>query len=235
MRKENETNEVVAYYDEIADTYDESRFGNSYGRFIDTEERMILDRLFPPGRGETRLEIACGTGRLTGYATHGLDASGEMLAHAKRRFETVDFRQASADDTGFADESFDAVYGFHLMMHLDPDLIEGILREVHRILKPGGRFVFDLPSRERRRRLRHRQASWHGGTEMSTGDVRSLAGDRFVLRRSFGVMMLPVHKLPHGLRRPLTKLDFALANGPMKEYSSYLVFELVKKAPAPAG
>ena len=48
----DETNEVVAYYDDIADTYDESRFGNSYGEFIDAEERMILDQVFPSDKRE---------------------------------------------------------------------------------------------------------------------------------------------------------------------------------------
>ena len=226
-----EKDTVVAYYDEIAGTYDESRFGNSYGHFIDAEERMILDRLLPSDQQEQRLEIACGTGRLTNYATHGLDASGEMLARARARHPGVAFSQAFADDTGFGDETFDAVYTFHLLMHLEPDVIESIFREAHRILKPGGRFIFDIPSRNRRRLLRHRQASWHGGTEMSSGDVCRLMGDGFSLRRSFGVMFLPVHKLPDGMRSRLIKPDFAMANGWMKENSSYLVFELIKEKP----
>ena len=82
-----EKDAVVAYYDEIAGTYDESRFGNSYGHFIDAEERRILDQLLPPNPLERRLEIACGTGRLTNYATHGLDASAEMLARAREMLE----------------------------------------------------------------------------------------------------------------------------------------------------
>ena len=53
----DETNEVVAYYDDIADTYDESRFGNSYGEFIDAEERMILDQVFPSDKREKRLPV----------------------------------------------------------------------------------------------------------------------------------------------------------------------------------
>ena len=227
----NEKDTVVAYYDEIAGTYDESRFGNSYGQFIDAEERMILDRLFPSARPERRLEIACGTGRLTNYATHGLDASAEMLARARARHGQVTFTQAFADDTGFADGSFDAVYTFHLLMHLDPAVIRRIFREAHRVLKPGGRFVFDIPSRNRRHLLRHRQASWHGGTELSSGDVTRLMGDGFSLGRSFGVMFLPVHKLPDGMRSRLLRLDFAMANGWMKENSSYLVFELIKQTP----
>lgn len=226
--EQNNKDAVVSYYDEIAGDYDESRFGNSYGRFLDAEERRILDRLLPPNTGERRLEIACGTGRLTNYATHGLDASGEMLVRAKERHKTVTFVQAMADDTGFPDEVFDAVYTFHLLMHLEPSVIQAIFREVCRVLKPGGRFILDIPSRQRRQRLGHRQASWHGGTELSTADVRDLCGDAFTLRRSFGVLFLPVHKLPEGLRRTLGGLDFALANGPLKENSSYLIYELVK-------
>ena len=224
-----EKDAVVAYYDEIAGTYDESRFGNSYGHFIDAEERRILDQLLPPNPLERRLEIACGTGRLTNYATHGLDASAEMLARARERHENVTFVQAMADDTGFADGSFDAVYTFHLLMHLEPAVIESIFREVRRILKPGGRFIFDVPSKKRRRLLRHRQASWHGGTELSTEDVRRLAGDELSLRCSFGLLFLPVHKLPEGLRGRLQGMDLKLANGWLKETSSYLVYELVKE------
>ncbi len=220
---------VVAYYDEIADTYDESRFGNSYGHFIDAVERRILDQLLPPNLSEQRLEIACGTGRLTNYATHGLDASTEMLIRARERHDNVTFVQAMADDTGFADESFDTVYTFHLLMHLKPAVIEGIFREAHRILKPGGRFIFDIPSKRRRRLLHHRQTSWHGGTELSTEDVRRLTGEAFSLHRSFGLLFLPIHKLPDGMRSWLVDLDYWLANGTMKENSSYLVFELVKK------
>ncbi len=199
-----EKNAVVAYYDEIAETYDESRFGNSYGRFIDAEERRILNQLLPQNPSEQRLEIACGTGRLTDYATCGLDASAEMLARARKRHENLSFVQAMADDTGFADESFDAVYTFHLLMHLEPAVIESIFREVRRVLKPGG-------------------------TELSTEDINRLCGDSFSLHRRFGVLFLPLHKLPEGLRGRLVDLDFRLANGWLKETSSYLVFELIRQ------
>ena len=224
----SEKDAVVQYYDDIADTYDESRFGNNYGKLIDTEERMILDKLLSPGTGEKRLEIACGTGRLTNYATHGLDASGEMLRHAAARHRHVEWRQASGDDTGYEEEAFDVVYTFHLLMHLEPEVIRGIFREAHRILKPGGRFIFDIPSKKRRRLFHHRQVSWHGGTELSRDDIVRLMGDDFSLGRSFGVMALPVHRLPNAVRRPLIRADYAVANSAIKEYSSYIVYELIK-------
>lgn len=220
--------DVGEYYNSIADSYDESRFNNSYGRFIDAEERRILNRLIDVTQQSQRLEIACGTGRLTNYATHGLDVSANMMAIARRRHERVEFREASATETGYPDNSFDLVYSFHLLMHLDTDTIRQIFHEVYRILRPGGRFIIDIPSRKRREFLHHKQASWHGGTQLSNADVEVMADGLFKINRSFGVMMLPVHKLPVFMRRPLTRLDYAMANGWLKEYSSYLVYELVK-------
>jgi len=225
MKKENE---VVAYYDTIADNYDESRFNNSYGRFIDTQERWVLDGLFGQAKDETRLDMACGTGRLTNYATHGLDASSEMMKRAQERYPNVKFCQASATDTGYPDEMFDVVYTFHLLMHLDVETIRQIINEVYRILKPGGRFILDIPSKKRRQLLRHRQASWHGGTELTSSDVAQMAEGKFSLNSIHGIMLLPIHKLPNGIRNALLKTDFALANGWLKEYSSYLVLELKK-------
>ncbi|MCR5820133.1 MAG: class I SAM-dependent methyltransferase, partial [Bacteroidaceae bacterium] len=221
-------NEVVDYYDTIAEDYDNSRFNNSYGRFIDAQERKLLDRLIDTASSTLRLDMACGTGRLTNYATHGLDASNEMMKLAKKRHPSVEFRQASAAETGFPDNTFDLVYSFHLLMHLDMPTVQAIFSEVHRILKPGGRFIFDIPSKKRRQLLRHKQASWHGRTELSTEDLSALIAGRYALRSRHGIMMLPVHKLPVGIRKPLQKIDFLLANGWLKEYSSYLLFELVK-------
>lgn len=223
------TNEVVDYYDSIASSYDESRFNNSYGRFVDTQERRVMDKLIDLAHDAQRLEMACGTGRLTNYATHALDASSEMMEYARKRHPEVKFRQVSATESGFDAETFDVVYSFHLMMHLDEATIRQIISEAWRILKPGGRFIFDIPSRKRRQLLRHHQVSWHGGTQYSTEDVSQLAAPKFVLKRSYGIMMLPVHKLPVALRGPLQSFDYMLANSWLREYSSYLIFELVKQ------
>jgi SAM-dependent methyltransferase len=219
-------NEVVDYYDSIASQYDESRFGNSYGMFIDGQERKVLDRLIDVHQDSLRLEIACGTGRLTNYATHALDASNEMMKLAMERHHQVEFRCASATNTGYPDGMFDCVYAFHLFMHLNESVVSQIMDEAHRILKPNGRLIFDIPSKKRRRLLNHRQVSWHGGMEMDCSNVVEMIGNKFQLRRHYGIMMLPVHKLPDRMRLPLQQFDFWLANGLLKEYSSYLVFEL---------
>ena len=201
-------------------------------------EAMALEAI-PAGFSGRLLEVPVGTGvismpvfkTLPNADITCLDYSEKMMAAAKQRAEAmriinITFQRGDVGALPFPDESFDVVVslnGFHAF----PDK-EAAYKETHRVLKPGGRFILDIPSRQRRQRLGHRQASWHGGTELSTADVRDLCGDVFTLRRSFGVLFLPVHKLPEGLRRTLGGLDFALANGPLKENSSYLIYELVK-------
>lgn len=223
------SDEVVDYYDRIAQSYDESRFENSYGKFIDFQERKVMDKLTATSSNSLRLDLGCGTGRLSNYATHGLDASAEMLEIAKERHPTVEFHQASAIDTGFPDNLFDTVYAFHLLMHLDETVIDNIFTEVYRILKPNGNFIFDIPSKKRRHLVHQQQASWHGGTAFCSKEILQIIDGKYQLEQSFGIMMAPVHKLPVKLRRPLQKMDFAIANSWLKEYSSYLVFNVVKK------
>lgn len=67
---------VVEYYDHLAKDYDRDRFGNSYGRFIDAEERAVLSRWKVKDSGRV-LEVACGTGRSLDFAAAGCDASSK--------------------------------------------------------------------------------------------------------------------------------------------------------------
>jgi SAM-dependent methyltransferase len=100
------------------------------------------------GTGDAVLDVACGTGVLTREAARragptgvvtGLDLSPAMLAVAARLSPTLQWKQASADQLPFPDQSFDAVVSqFGLMFF--PDQIAG-LHEMMRVLKPGGRLA----------------------------------------------------------------------------------------------
>ena len=91
------------------------------------------------------LDVACGTGDMAvelmkqGCSVTGVDISEEMLAIAKGKVPSATCLVADAEHLPFEDESFDAVtcaFGVRNFVHLE----QGI-REMLRVLKPGGRMV----------------------------------------------------------------------------------------------
>jgi ubiquinone/menaquinone biosynthesis C-methylase UbiE len=54
-------------------------------------------------------------------------------------------KTAKAECLPFSNIQFKNTTSLHLMMHLNNELIRSILIEVHLVLKPGGRFIFDVP------------------------------------------------------------------------------------------
>lgn len=98
-RLTNQEQQLVDYYDQLAESYDHSRFDNSYGRYIDAQERRLLKHWLDQVQGGKILDLACGSGRLLHLATHGLDASPAMVRIAKQKHPGKDVR------CGFASEA----------------------------------------------------------------------------------------------------------------------------------
>ncbi len=219
---------VCAYYDGIAAQYDESRFGNSYGRYLDAQERPVLRRWLPAVPGARVLDLACGTGRLLAFASVGVDASAEMLAVARTRADGRELIQASATRLPLADGSLDAIFSLHFFMHLSEPVQQQVLRECHRVLRPGGMLVFDIPSATRRRLLGQRRTGWHGSTSLSFDEIRRVSGPDWQLASRAAVLMLPVHRLPSRVRAPLRQLDSLLCASPLMPLASYLFVQLRK-------
>ena len=143
----------VIYHDWEAETYDEKWSISFDERCID----YARDRFaavagtdgWPYGKA---LEIGCGTGffllnlKQAGVLdeAHVTDLSPGMVSAAIRNGAAlgfdVDGRVADAESIPYDDATFDLVVG-HAVLHHIPD-VELALREVLRVLKPGGRFVF---------------------------------------------------------------------------------------------
>ena len=122
------------------------------GREGDFREK-VLD-LARPKAGESILDVGCGTGTLAiaakrrvGPATsvQGIDASPEMIsrAGAKARKAGLDilFRNESIETLSFPDGQFDLVLSTLMLHHLPRKLREQGVREMRRVLKPGGRLL----------------------------------------------------------------------------------------------
>jgi len=107
---------------------------------------------FAGSKGLRVLEIGCGVGTdglqfaRAGATYTGVDLTDAAIELARKNFASAglkgEFRVADAEHLEFADESFDLVYS-HGVLHHTPD-IEAALREIHRVLKPGGRAVVML-------------------------------------------------------------------------------------------
>lgn len=75
--------DIKEYYNKLASKYDQSRFANSYGKFIHIQEKRILTKYLGQLQNQKNLDLACGTGRFLNFASHGIDASEEMIKQAK--------------------------------------------------------------------------------------------------------------------------------------------------------
>ena len=98
--------------------------------------------------GQRVLDVACGTGALTvavadrvspGGAVLGLDANPEMLAVARRKHAEIEWHDGRAESLPYADASFDAVVSQFGLMFFDDRI--AALREMQRVLRPGGRLA----------------------------------------------------------------------------------------------
>jgi SAM-dependent methyltransferase len=96
------------------------------------------------------LDVGCGTGSLAaelargwpGVEVTGLDPDPLALARARRKLERAGLEarldQGFADDLPYPESSFDRVFSTFMFHHLARDVKEGMLREVCRVLAPGG-------------------------------------------------------------------------------------------------
>ncbi|MYW06300.1 methyltransferase domain-containing protein [Streptomyces sp. SID3343] len=138
-------NAHLGYWDtpESELTYDEAT-----DRLTDiTTERLRI------GAGSRLLDVGCGVGapaariaRRTGAHVTGISVSREQIARADvlareaSLGDRLDFRLANAMELPFADASFDAVLALESMCHM-PDRVQ-VLREMRRVVRPGGRIVW---------------------------------------------------------------------------------------------
>jgi len=139
-----------------------------YDRLTEASEKACLQQWRAELLGDLTghvLEVGAGTGRNVPFYPPGLarlvltepdqymrrKLSEKIRTQAPDRAELLD---ASLEDLPFAAESFDAVVGTLVLCSVPhPDKA---LREIHRVLKPGGRFVFleHVAAEDRPRRLK---------------------------------------------------------------------------------
>jgi SAM-dependent methyltransferase len=131
-----------------------------------------LDQTLAPfglaiGPADRVLEIGCGIGRMTraiaarAASVTGVDVSAEMVDRGRRALAgtgNVELVLGNGRDLGVVpDASVDVVYSFIVFQHIpDPQVTCGYIREIGRVLRPGGWTVFQVSQRHEI----HRRQSW---------------------------------------------------------------------------
>jgi ubiquinone/menaquinone biosynthesis C-methylase UbiE len=129
-------------------------FGEDYLYFYETmltderseREAELVWSVLELEPGAEALDVACGHGRISnrlaahGARVTGLDADAFFLAQARAAGSGVEYVEGDMRALPFGDASFDAVLlWFTSFGYFDDDGNRTVLRELRRVLRPGGR------------------------------------------------------------------------------------------------
>ena len=153
-------------YDRLGDTWwDENHFLNFLEMAVNPPRFAYIDRHLPPSpagsSGLAMLDVGSGGGLLaelfarSGHVVTGIDPAARSVetarAHAEQSGLTIDYQVGSGEHMPFDVARFDVVYCCDVLEHVDD--LDDVLREVSRVLRPGGLFFFDTINRTRRSKL----------------------------------------------------------------------------------
>ena len=144
-----EVKRFVDWYDEMA----KSRFANafSYGRHkVDVQLDEVLKQ---QPAGAHVLDVGCGTGEYVrranelGFVASGLEPAEAMRAVAINKNPGASIVSGVATELPYPDESFDLVICIEVLRYLDRSDIRRALRELRRVLRPGGTLFLTMVNR----------------------------------------------------------------------------------------
>jgi len=197
---------------EIAQAYDEQRFGGASGAWVNAREIGLALALVPPFR--RALDLGCGTGRLTRALeqrgqTVGLDASSAMLAAAHTHNPSRLVR-GDAFTLPFADASFDVLVALRLVFHFAR--ADTLLSQIARVVAPRGVIIFDTYLWSPRAWLPLDAARWGGGVFVHSPSQIERAAQRAglnVVEREPCFLFSPYvyRRLPFAAVRALARIE----------------------------
>lgn len=137
------------HYDRIAADY-EAHYSDEWS--VEYRRRFIYEPMFADLdlREMQVLDAMCGSGQTTsflltrGASVTGLDISNEVVETFQSRWTSTNVVKRSLLDSGLPDNHFDCVAVVGGLHHIHPN-VKAAVREIHRVLKPGGHFCFMEP------------------------------------------------------------------------------------------
>ena len=129
-------------YDELAATYTERIFSELAGKPLD---RHLLNRLAEDVRGHGLVaDLGCGPGHVARYLHDqgvrmlGIDLSPRMIDSARQRSPDIEFRVGDMRTLDLPDGALAGIVAFYSLIHIGEPEMGATLRELRRVLAPGG-------------------------------------------------------------------------------------------------
>ena len=129
-------------YDELAATYTERIFTELAGKPLD---RHLLNRLAEDVRGHGLVaDLGCGPGHVARYLHDqgvrmlGIDLSPRMIDSARQRSPDIEFRVGDMRALDLPDGALAGIVAFYSLIHIGEPEMRATLRELRRVLAPGG-------------------------------------------------------------------------------------------------
>lgn len=232
--------------------YEDSYIYNTYHRY--SHERAV-NKLLPASKGGSVADLGCAGGtyynllKKKGYKTiYGIDLSAHRLEKAKEKGYIT--YNTYAQNLPFENSSLDAAFSIDMLVHVlkKSDRFD-IFKEVSRVLKPGGIFVFSIASKKAYVKGDYgidKQTVYSspdgiindycslmdfnevnefaGSTGFTTGKIFATQFDFKALRFTKKLTKDFMH---YGFTLPF--LDLLLAKSFLKEYGKAVFFRLIKK------
>jgi tRNA (cmo5U34)-methyltransferase len=142
---------VEDFYDQLS-----SRYTDLISRCVPRYDELFFNLFYYlPNNLQPKqvLDLGCGTGNLTAAALqhfptadiHALDISADILNECRTRFaanSNIHYHQQDFSQLDFPNASFDLIISSIAIHHIVDDKKAKLYRKLHRLLKPGGVFVF---------------------------------------------------------------------------------------------
>lgn len=155
--------------------------------------------------GDRVLDVGCGPGYLARHAAlvvgpggivEGVDPSPEAITQARHEAPAnASFQIAGAEQLPYPDETFDVVVSSLALHHIPPESRPAAVREMRRVLKPGGRLLI-ADFRPSRNRLVRRIMGTLGGHAMQHNPVDQIP----ILITAVGLRVTGQGNQPHWMR-----------------------------------
>ena len=141
-----ELDNIAKMYDIVAKDYSETFSGELEKKPKDQE---ILRRFsIEIGDNTPVWDIGCGPGQTTIYLKNlgmeisGLDISDKILEQARINYPEIHFRKGNLLKLEFENDSIAGIVAFYAIVHFTEEQVGIAFREVFRVLKPAGIFLF---------------------------------------------------------------------------------------------